>query len=60
MPFTPITAAVASWTAASMDIVWMARDCGASIARRVDEDDHASRRLKCTPETPSLCRRAVT
>jgi hypothetical protein len=25
------------------DIVLMACDCGASIARRVDEDDHAAR-----------------
>jgi hypothetical protein len=25
------------------DIVWMARDCGASIARRVHENEHARR-----------------
>jgi hypothetical protein len=25
------------------EVVWIACDCGASMARRVDEDDHACR-----------------
>jgi hypothetical protein len=28
-------------------IVWMACDCGARMARRVDEDDHAGRVARC-------------
>jgi hypothetical protein len=28
-------------------VVWIVCDCGASMARRVDEDDHAGRVARC-------------
>jgi hypothetical protein len=31
-------------------VVWIARECGASMARRADEDDHAGPRLNRKPE----------